>query len=708
MLAVVEGDQIATDKIVRWQEESHRWGRYMLEGIEGYHKCTSSSPAESNHASLAAIAPDDPTRTLEQNIVDVMERTSLLFQKRKVSKAKWASTATSAIKAMSGARASHLSEPRKVLDQRPYKEFLRQYDCYMQYNCLDEVRGNVQGCVVSHTSSPEDGYFIPDGQPCPCKYEKKLKVGGCRHSIAKRIHRKQHPFCKATVHPSNIFRESLPEALAGHGKVGHNFDMSDDLVSGDDFDIGGKDVSIGDGAVGSAESHTPAATAVPVGTSVSTSDQARRHTTNRVVSNTASDALVFASPGKAGLFTNIGGPQLQSTADANKNVNYHSLLNEAKDVVKAAQSRCNPTQHFILDLLTNLKDLLTCGNYTSDEYKGDSCLGPIAEKLSLLSGPGSITIRPNFPKMKTGTKQGAPGTLRFGAEGSTASKPKRNCTFCNGTGNSIRIHSNKSNCPVKEGFGKEFAVKPRSMADIGDVLNKIGDGKMVDFIDVSTILDVNNRRTINFLPTTTRRVIVKGYNQNNNEKYLLCSCIDNGADVVKRKEGTKTQSYDNLLVKCSAIVTNLSKLDYIFHKPVSTIEDLEQPTKSAVHMDDIEGQLKSPPEEMIACAEKETMVERLVEEMKAGDVDETILGVVDETTTSVVEKTTAGVAEETMVSVVKETMVAGVEKETITVGATTRRKRKTAQEGMEKISKAIASGGMAHVDDTKVKRARKK
>jgi len=27
---------------------------------------------------------------------------------------------------------------------------------------------------------------------------------------------------------------------------------------------------------------------------------------------------------------------------------------------------------------------------------------------------------------------------------------------------------------------------------------------------------------------------------------------------------------------------------------------------------------------------------------------------------------------------------------------------------MEKISKAIASGGMAHVDDTKVKRARKK
>ena len=155
-------------------------------------------------------------------------------------------------------------------------------------------------------------------------------------------------------------------------------------------------------------------------------------------------------------------------------------------------------------------------------------------------------------------------------------------------------------------------------------------------------------------------------------------------------------------------LSNLSKLDYIFHKPVSTIEDLEQPTKSAVHMDDIEGQLKSPPEEMIACAEKETMVERLVEEMKAGEVDETILGVVDETTTSAVEKTTAGVAEETMVSVVKETMVAGVEKETITVGATTRRKRKTAQEGMEKISKAIASGGMAHVDDTKVKRARKK
>lgn len=132
-IAAVGEDQPAKDKIVRWQKESERWGRYMWSGIEGMRNRKSSSPAESNHASLVAIAPDRPDRTLEENIVDVMERTSLLFQKRIKSKAQHAASAATAIQSMSGSRASHLSEPRIKLDDVPFQQFEDQYNHYMQY-----------------------------------------------------------------------------------------------------------------------------------------------------------------------------------------------------------------------------------------------------------------------------------------------------------------------------------------------------------------------------------------------------------------------------------------------------------------------------------------------------------------------------------------------------------------------------------------------
>ena len=100
----------------------------MIEGIEGHRNLTNSSIGESNHASLVALAPDDPSRTLEQNIIDVMERTKLLFEQRVLSKAQYASTATAEINAMSGKQASHLSVPRQNLDQLPYQAFKKQYE----------------------------------------------------------------------------------------------------------------------------------------------------------------------------------------------------------------------------------------------------------------------------------------------------------------------------------------------------------------------------------------------------------------------------------------------------------------------------------------------------------------------------------------------------------------------------------------------------
>lgn len=52
-----------------------------------------SAYAEQNHSSLRAIASDDPTRTIEDNITDVMQRTELVFQNRQRLKDKWATEA---------------------------------------------------------------------------------------------------------------------------------------------------------------------------------------------------------------------------------------------------------------------------------------------------------------------------------------------------------------------------------------------------------------------------------------------------------------------------------------------------------------------------------------------------------------------------------------------------------------------------------------
>ena len=231
-VAAVGEDQHAKDKIVRWQKESERWGRYVWSGIEGIRNRKSSSPAESNHASLVAIAPDKPNRTLEENIVDVMARTGLLFQKRMTTKAQHAASAAAAIKSMSGPRASHLSDPRTKLDVVPFQQFEKEYDLYMQYNCSDENRDGVTGCYVSHTSQDGsgDGYFIPDGGSCPCPVEVELKVGGCRHGIAKRMHRKEAPFSLDTVYPCCLFCETLPQdPRAPSEPTGHVVSIMEDL-----------------------------------------------------------------------------------------------------------------------------------------------------------------------------------------------------------------------------------------------------------------------------------------------------------------------------------------------------------------------------------------------------------------------------------------------------------------------------------------------
>ena len=72
---------------------------------------------EQNHASLQMIVGDDKMRSLDQNIVDVMKRTGLMFQKKQNEKYKWSVEAANDLTKMDDVRRSHLMEPRNKLSK---------------------------------------------------------------------------------------------------------------------------------------------------------------------------------------------------------------------------------------------------------------------------------------------------------------------------------------------------------------------------------------------------------------------------------------------------------------------------------------------------------------------------------------------------------------------------------------------------------------
>ena len=81
-LAVAGNDQVVKDKIINWQNCGDKWAHYSRNTVPRNRFIRTSNYAEQNHWSIAANAPDDPNRTLEQNIVDIMERDKTLADKR--------------------------------------------------------------------------------------------------------------------------------------------------------------------------------------------------------------------------------------------------------------------------------------------------------------------------------------------------------------------------------------------------------------------------------------------------------------------------------------------------------------------------------------------------------------------------------------------------------------------------------------------------
>ena len=109
------------------------WAHYVRNKVKG-HMEIHGPHVEQNHASLRAVVEDDVTRSLEQNIVEVMRRTGLLLQKRQALKYKWEVEAANELKMLDVFTRGHLTPARNTLSQLPYNYWVKEYNARSSYN----------------------------------------------------------------------------------------------------------------------------------------------------------------------------------------------------------------------------------------------------------------------------------------------------------------------------------------------------------------------------------------------------------------------------------------------------------------------------------------------------------------------------------------------------------------------------------------------
>lgn len=152
----------------------------------GHQDLNTETYVEAHHASIKAIKGNDPNRSVEVFITDLMKRSKLCFDNLQQAKHKWATEDAIELSKFSSMEREHLSDARKQLDNLPYHWFKDQYDHHRQYNVLDTVEGGLKGSRVFHTSQDKsNGYFIPDDGDglylnCPC-YDCGAMQNICRH-----------------------------------------------------------------------------------------------------------------------------------------------------------------------------------------------------------------------------------------------------------------------------------------------------------------------------------------------------------------------------------------------------------------------------------------------------------------------------------------------------------------------------------------------
>jgi hypothetical protein len=156
-LAVAGNDQVIKDKIVTWQNIGDQWAYFSRNTVSRHRFVATSNYAEQNHWSIAANAPDDPNRSLEQNIVDIMERDKTLFDQRQKDAFRWDTLTQTHVNDMTNEQANDLATARGALDEKPYAFFVDEYKLALQYHVADAFEDGVAGSWVKHISQLDSG-----------------------------------------------------------------------------------------------------------------------------------------------------------------------------------------------------------------------------------------------------------------------------------------------------------------------------------------------------------------------------------------------------------------------------------------------------------------------------------------------------------------------------------------------------------------------
>ena len=222
--------------------------------------------------------------------------------------------------------------------------------------------------------------------------------------------------------------------------------------------------------------------------------------------------------------------------------------------------------------VTALIDLLRDGNF-QEQSCTESTVSGVAERLHALSDHRTINhqsyklkIRSAAPRQDGGIKH------RLGSEKSlVGKKQKQQCGFCKQTG---RHPGNAANCDVKQRWGECYSRKQKT-TDIESLLEKIVEGT-TGYPNVSGWSIVQGKELLSRVPVGSKRIQIKGYTKGtDNIWYLLCTCIDSMGVTLSKYEGSKYKSYQDVLIRKTAVNTALMSCDYIFFSAAKNTPDFE-------------------------------------------------------------------------------------------------------------------------------------
>ena len=531
-----------------------RWGHFSRNTVPGHRNISTSSYAEQNHSSLAAMAPDNANRTVEHNVADVMRRDKTLIEGRQEDKYLWYTEATAYLGEMTQQKSAQLSSARRGMDRNPYKLFAAEFDHSLQYSVTDEIRDGADGCVVRHASAQEgDGRFIPDDEKCnKCKESKAMTF--CRHDIAKCRHKGLPIFNPDAIDPVHKFYIQIPrmrtdgswvstitKRSSGHVSTDQRQvedDMDMDLMTGVGNDDTKDGLTAGSIDIGDPEGNGVAAEPETV------------------------FADVLSSPSKQ-LMPNTSEVIQRTSSSARRQVQFNTFVEHGKEIGGVARGLCLPTQHALNHHFQQVLELVRNGDYTDPRYAG-TCVEGLAKVLASVAKDRS-SEGGNAPNMQVVANPGRKPVHRLGSVQSTvggSTRPKC-CKFCKRQG------CQTNTCTLKSVYGEAIKVTNESLTETGERLGQIAAGLHADFQDMAEVFgdeDIASKQFLDNLPAKTKRVQVKGFAGRRGKQYLFCTCIDSSGMLLSRKQGTETTSYADIFINVTAVTTSLKQLDNIFLK----------------------------------------------------------------------------------------------------------------------------------------------